>query len=515
MEHQLLENTRKVGDVALFIACLLEIILFYSPVNIVGCFMTIVSWVIFSRVFLHRSIILLHPFSFLVFLSMSMYRILPLYATLLEFKPISYRFEMGEQTFLLELLLYIVSCLAFALVTHRRPSNNFITHTLYSIGFYKPLNERQFWCLGFLGLLTQIYLQFVGKIETGDAFHKLIQTFVFAKYAPFIMVFPILYNPFSKDVFKTNPKISFYITFIILLCFTGNSRQALLEPIMLLVILTFLAIIKSKTSYQQYISSKVPFIALIAIGLIIPQLSDISDAMLLVRGSRSEISKQELFQRTLGLYLDKEELAQQKKIYDFNQVVVNKNKEGWTEDYLDNFALNRYSNIRISDMTLYHANRVGFGNKNMQKDFINGIIKLFPAPILNFLQIKADKDNIYSRGDYLYALSNQTPIFAGLRVTSHLADGLVTWGYWYFFIQFILFYIHFWLIDCFTYYDKKRVVYSICGLIYTYHFIGRFKNANGCSEEVGFIIRGFIQIIFIYYICTKLVYIATDIYRRK
>lgn len=508
MEHQLLENTRKVGDIALFIACLLEVILFYSPVNIVGCFMTIVSWVIFSRVFLHRSIILLHPFSFLAFLTMSFYRILPLFATLLEFKPISYRFEIGEQTFLLELLLYIVSCLAFALVTHRRPSNNIITQTLYSIGFYKPLNEKQFWYLGFLGLFTQIYLQFVGKIETGDAFHKLIQTFVFAKYAPFIMVFPILYNPFSKDVFKTNSKIILYIAFVILLCFTGNSRRELLEPIMLLVTLSFLAIIKSKTSYQKYISSNVPFIALIAIGLIIPQLSDISDAMLLVRGSRSEISKQELFQRTLGLYLDKEELAQQKKIYDFNQVIINKNKEGWSEDYLNNFALNRYSNIRISDLTLYHANRVGFENKHMQRDFIDRIIKLFPAPILNFFQIKADKDYIYSRGDYLYALSNQTPIFAGLRVTSHLADGLATWGYWYFIIQFILFYINFLLIDCFTYYDKKRVVYSICGLIYTYHFIGRFRNANGCFSEFGFIIRGFIQIVFIYillHLCVKLI----------
>ena len=510
MEHQLLENTRKVGDVALFIACLLEIILFYSPVNIVGCFMTIVSWVIFSRVFLHRSIILLHPFSFLVFLSMSMYRILPLFATLLEFKPISYRFEMGEQTFLLELLLYIVSCLAFALVTHRRPSNNIITHTLYSIGFYKPLNERQFWYLGFLGLFTQIYLLFIGNIETGDAFHKLIQTFVFAKYAPFVMLFPNLYHPYSKDVFKIKPPISIYIIIIILLCFTGNKRQELLDPILLLTVLTFLAIIKSKTSYQKYISSKVPFISLVAIGIIIPQLSDISDAMLILRENSTKLSKQELIQQTLGLYLDKEELTQQKKIYNFNRVYFNKNKEGWSEEYLDNFALNRYSNIRISDLTLYHANRVGLENRHMQKDFTERIIKLFPTPILKFFQIKADKDNIYSRGDYLYALSNKSSIMIGLRVTSHLADGLATWGYWYFLFQFILFYIHFWLIDCFTYYDKKRVIYSICGLIYTYHFIGRFRNANGCLSEVGFIIRGFIQIIFIYYLCLKIVYIITN-----
>lgn len=500
MEHQLLENTRKIGDIALFIACLLEIILFYSPTNIVGCFMTIVSWLIFSRVFLHRHIILLHPFGFIVFLSMSMYRILPLFATLLEFKPISYKFEMGEKTFLLELLLYLISCLAFGLVTHRTPSNNFISNTLYSIGFHNPLKKSQLWCFGFIGFFIQVYLLFTTEIEIGDIFHKFIQAITFAKYAPIIMLFPILYNPYSKEVFKSNLKVFVYIIIIIILCFAGNSRQALLEPIMLITMLSFLAIIKSKASYEKYISSKTPFIALIIIFILLPQLSDISNAMLIVRGSRHELSNKEIFYQTIGLYFDKEELSQRYKNYQLSQVVINKNNEGWSEEYLNNFAFNRYCNIRISDLTLYHANQISYKKQLMQRDYIDRIIKLIPNPILKILNVNIDKDNIYSRGDYLYSLSTNAPIMAGFRVTSHVADGLCTFGYWYFIIQFILFYIQFKLLDCFVYYKRHRVMYSICGLIFTYQFIGQFRNAQGCFGEIGFIIRGWIQIIFLYFI---------------
>ena len=136
----------------------------------------------------------------------------------------------------------------------------------------------------------------------------------------------------------------------------------------------------------------------------------------------------------------------------------------------------------------------------MQKDYIDRIIKLIPDPILKNLNINIDKDYIYSRGDYLYSLSTNAPIMAGFRVTSHVADGLCTFGYWYFIIQFILFYIQFKLLDCFVYYKRHRVMYSICGLIFTYQFIGQFRNSQGCFGEIGFIIRGWIQIIFLYFI---------------
>lgn len=47
--------------------------------------------------------------------------------------------------------------------------------------------------------------------------------------------------------------------------------------------------------------------------------------------------------------------------------------EGWDETYVDNFLLNRYCNMRITDETLYYAMKLkgwdSYGNKQMRDMF--------------------------------------------------------------------------------------------------------------------------------------------------
>lgn len=75
----------------------------------------------------------------------------------------------------------------------------------------------------------------------------------------------------------------------------------------------------------------------------------------------------------------------------------------------------------------------------MYSDFWNEIIALLPSPILNSLGIQYNKNERYSRGDKLKALSTNSPPFASYLVTSHLADGLLTFGFLYFPIEFFSF----------------------------------------------------------------------------
>lgn len=499
MKDVFFKKTRTWGDRFLILFCILEMLFYFSLWNIMGCIMTIISWLIFSRIFLKREIVVLHPFSFLVFLSMSLYRILPLFATLLEGKPISYKFENAIETFTLETFLYIVSALAFYLTIKQKPKNNFIQRFLLKLHFYTPPTSRILWLLGGIGIIIKLIFASIGKIETGDVLGKFFITFAFFQYSPLILLFPNLYNPFSNIVFQKNKKVIFYVFFLILLSFAGNSREALLEPIGTFILLYVLATLKSP-KVPKLISKKIIIGGIITAAFILPILTDISDAMLINRNIRSEVSSSELFSRTLDTFLDKEKLAKERKYRKEEEPIIANYKEGWTEEYLNNFAFNRYCNMRISDITLYHAHRTGYNNEKMQNDWGEQILSTFPSPILKFFGINIDKSYIYSRGDLLFATSTYTTIFPGFRVTSHIADGLATFGYFYFLIQFILFFLQFKLLDCYLFYHKGNVIYSTYGLICIFDFLAMFRNANGCITEAGFIMRGFIQscIIFIF-----------------
>lgn len=499
------DKIRTWGDRFLILFCFLEIVLYFSLWNIMGCIMTIISWLIFSRIFLKKNIILLHPFSFLVFLSMSLYRILPLFATLLEGKPISYKFENALETFILETFLYSISALAFYLAIRKKPKNNFIQRFLFKFHFYTPPSPRTLWILGFIGLCIKLIFSTIGNIEIGNVVGKFFITFTFFQYAPLILLFPTLYIPSSNQAFKKNKTVLFYAFLLILLSFAGNSREALLEPIGSLILLYALAILKQTSQKNIYISKKILIGGIFAAIFILPILTDISDAMLINRNIRSEVSSSELFSKTLDTFLDKEKLAKERKYRENEAPTITNYREGWTEEYLNNFAFNRYCNMRITDITLFHANQTGYNNPIMKKDWEEQILKTFPSPILKSLGINLNKNNIYSRGDILFAISTHTAIFPGFRVTSHVADGLATFGYLYFLIQFILFFLQFKLLDCYLFYHKGNVIYSVYGLICIFDFLGMFRNANGCIDEAGFIIRGFIQSCLIFILTYTLV----------
>lgn len=508
MKDVFFKKTRTWGDRFLILFCILEMLFYFSLWNIMGCIMTIISWLIFSRIFLKREIIVLHPFSFLTFLSMSLYRILPLFATFLEGKPISYKFENAIETFTLETCLYLVSALAFYFAIKKKIKNNFIQRFLLRLHFYAPPTPRVLWILGGIGLCIKFIFVSAGSIEIGNVIGKFFIAFTFFQYAPLILLFPNLYNPSSNQPFHKNKKVLFYAFFLIILSFSGNSRTALLEPVGTLILLYALATLKSLQA-NKLISKKVIIGGVVMATFIFPVFTDISDAMLINRGIRSELSSSELFSKTLETFLDKEKLAKERENRQAQIPVIENYQEGWTEEYLNNFALNRFCNIKITDITLYHTNRIGFYNETMLNDWGEQIIKNFPSPILKSLDLNLDKNIIFSRGDLLLATSTHSPVSPSFIVTSHIADGLATFGYFYFLIQFILFFLEFKLLDCYIFYHKGNVIFSVYGLICIFDFLAMFRNANGCLDEVGFILRGFIQscVVFIltYTLVTKII----------
>lgn len=108
---------------------------------------------------------------------------------------------------------------------------------------------------------------------------------------------------------------------------------------------------------------------------------------------------------------------------------------------------------------------------------------------------------MYSRGDILYSLSTNKKLTKTFRVTSHVGDGIATFGAWYFPIQFILFFCVFKLLNSLVYYTKQGTIYSIYGLSCLFTFLGMFRNAEGCFNDLSYCIRVYWQniIIFIFF----------------
>lgn len=478
---------KRILLLVLITSCLLELFLFPSWINFSGCLMMALSLTIFFP-FLNRKYVLLYPFSFVMFLSMFLYRFLPLPATLIEGKPVTYGFELPIETFFFESLLFACSSIAFfiACPLNNKPRNNILNRFLFKIGFFK-INKSAIISIGFIGFLITLYKLTIGIVEYGDVLGKLIEALGFLAYAPAVLLFPNL-TGLQKSKLKY---VIFYLLLLVFINIAKNSRQAIIEPFAIISILWLLDIIKNRKPVRE-IFKLWKLVLLVGIGFLgLTIISDLSNAMLYTRDIRTDVSKEELLKKTLEVYQNKELLKQvelQKKA-----LTVENYNEGWTEDYIDNFMLNRYANLRISDQTIYLAQKKGFFNQTIIDDFSIQLWRVLPTPILNLIGIELDKEKIaYSRGDVLYGEGG------GYRVTSHVGDGLATFGYWYFSLQTIVLIIIFWLLNSFVFYGKNKIIYAPLGLFLIFNFLGMFRNANGILGDIQFILREYVQLIFLY-----------------
>jgi hypothetical protein len=495
---QILQQAKKGLGIALLFAILAELIFFPSLANFYGCLMASIAYGVFYY-FLQEKYIIYTPFAFCMYLSMFMYRYLPLLATIVEGKPITFGFERPYETFMYEIILFLISSLCFYLACKNagtKGSNNLIQQVLYRLDFYKT-TPTILWFMGLVGLLIRIYNFGSEDVEFGDVGGKFLLGLDYLMYAPLCLVFPSL----LKIKYSNRKILIAYGVFIFILNFASNSRRQIIIPIGITLLLFFLYLVKNNLKITDYFSkTKLLFIG-IGFVVLLNLLSTISNAMLYTRSLRDDINKVELLKKTIEVSQNKELLKELKKIKETEGNMLASYNKGWTEYYVDNFMLQRYANMRITDETLFYAEKKGYGNIQMQELFYKNIIALFPGPILKAFNIKLDKSTlIFSRGDLLYGSG-----FGGFRVTSHLADGLATFGYWYFIFQFIATFLVFKLLNTLILISKKGVKYGAFALMNVFTFLGMFRNAQGMIADVGYILRGYLQGIFTYLLIYYLV----------
>ena len=315
----------------------IEMICFPSWANLAGCIMMVISYIVFVKFFLKREIIINAPFSFFMFLSMFLYRYMPLLGTILEGKPISYGMENPIDTFIMETILFIISCIAFYLSLKKVKEVSFLQRGLNTLGFYKQGNEKVFWILGILGVISTVSALSMGKIETGDVFGRLFKVLYFYIYSPVILFFPCLYRLNSeKKIDLKNKKVWLYLIFISILNLASNSRNKIITPFCIFILLLLLVLARNNISMKKILKPSKVLRSLVIIIIGLSTMSMVSKAMLINRSIRDELSFTELIESTVET-LTSENID---KIWNdrVNNIHISKNYEqGWTEDYIDNY----------------------------------------------------------------------------------------------------------------------------------------------------------------------------------
>lgn len=509
-----INNAKIILHVILYISILAEIVFFPSWENVLGCIMMWVVLKVFCFLFNHNNIVKF-PFAFAMYLSMFLYRYLPLPATLVEGKPISYKMELASTTFFLETILFLIGSLAFYIASRKR-KNNRLQIFLAKQHFFH-INANILWMMGAIGILVRL-ATFANTAETGDVGGKFLNGLVYFQWAPLVLFFPQLLRIKSKINRKY---VTIYLIGLTGLSIASNSREAIIAPFFLVILLFFLQLVKSRRNLTDFISPLKLCVFLIIGYVILNVFSNISLAMLSTRSIRSDISKSELFAETFNILLDSKKMEELRdeteKLLSKSDSQESYNYIGWTEDYLDNFMLNRYANIRITDITLYYTNKIGYSNKEMQSSLGDQLLALLPDPILKIFKIGIDKDRLkFSRGDKLFAEAIHSPVYTGwYRVTSHVADGLATFGLWYFPIQLLAWIAVFYLLNSFVLFGKSKVYYAPFALINLFLFLGMFRNAGGIFGDLAYLLRGFWQSLFTYFVVFYFCFYILKLFRIK
>ena len=469
------------------VSAVLEMIIFPSLSNLLGCVVTGIStWLFFANVF-KIDVIRKRPISFIAFLQLFLFMFLPLPITLLDGKEMSHDLFIPMQTYLLQLLYFCICIWTFYLSGKMRSSNK-VYEWLRHMGYFAKPTDKQLWILGIIGLFFRLFM--MSKQGNGEelAGAGTLNMFSVLIYCPIC----ILFNPLlGKE--QCSKKVTYiiyaYIAFLVVLLIATNSRSKMLSP---LVVFAFCYLLKQIYTYRKtlWLSYRKMLLLIVSIFVLSGPAADMAIAMVVVRGERSSMSFGELLNKSIDVFKDKNQLKAYRKL-------MEEQEEGsvgaeWQESYVSSPFLDRLCNYRVADATIYHAQRFGYGSKDMLEEFGNRVMTMFPGPISNFFFPDIDKANLnYSPMDKLYFLSTRGGV-GGYKVGGDVGLGLATFGYIYFPICFLIYFFTFYIMDGVVAFSKDRPRFSIFTLIsiyFTYFLI--FQVGNGIFANTTFVLWNF------------------------
>lgn len=480
---------------------------FWSIPDVVAILCIVIAWLILSFFFMNEEMLRNYPLSVFLIIGFTATQFyFPLLFTSLEFKPVIFNLELPYEVFFHSLAALIVLVMAHYIYRYFPQQTKRRSSYLYRCGFFTPPEDLQLWLIGGLGLMANIYVFFVSTdIATqisGNPSDKAIQSLLPFAYAPYFIPVKSIFGGKETKTKKLVLLLTMWTVALFIISMARNSRGAFMIGFTSIAFAYGLGLL-----LQVFELPKIAFkniaIAVSVFWVVTGPLADLGTAMVIVRSQRADITKAELIELTWNAFQDKNGIAMRR--------LADKNAEGnWDERYLDNIFTARFANIKFNDASLIQAEKVGEKNPEMLRYSIDYMWGALPGPILKLANPDVNKDEVYSSsfGDYIYHLAGAGSLaFGGYRTGHFAGTGMAAFGWWYLLILGLAMIPVFLLFDklclitgTIRYYGhtEYKMVFSVASLL-TLTAIFQFLPIESVSGIIAFLIRGYFQIILLYF----------------
>lgn len=471
----------------LIIACLCEMLFFYSPANLYGCLTLLYGWILISTLVFKRKYIQKYPLPTIAVFSLGFcYYFLPIIITLLEGKPLTFNFQVPYLTFSNQILNVTIIVLAFRVSIKLYKPNCLINKIWNKIGYMSVLTEKQIWVIGFLGLAALISIvagqgQEQEYQNTGNMLEIIIRSVSVFSIAPVCLYFKHLYG--DNTTTKTKKYVKYYIIVLVVIGMATTRRVLIFNSVFTILLITiFLAIYNNK----KFFSRKNIIISLVLTYLVVGPLADMSMAMILNRQSVYSSSASKTLEDVWKLYNDKEKL---RTTYEYFMATLDNggdNEYGWSEYYVNNIFLDRFCNLRTIDGTLYNAQKAGFGCYEGGKYYENFWINELPSFITKALGLKKDFQGSATDHMVVNNFSGNRYTLFGFKVGGDTGIGLWMFGYSYYWIAFLTYIIVFYFLCSFVNFKGSLLLIPLPILMSFRLYWLFFLNANGIFTSMNY-----------------------------
>lgn len=492
---------RKYTTIFLLISIAAECIFFPTSENMFGCLAEFYGWMLISHTVFKNEYLYKHFVPFIMVFCLGFYFfVLPIPVTLIEGKPITFRFNVPYLTFF-NLILNVTTIVAAFHACRYIYREGWMTNLWRKLGYFKAPTERQIWVFSVLGLLALIWnVKSQGDdvaIEDVGAVGQFLNVFRRFAYMPLTLLF-VKYWGMGNQKMRSKRLVLVYLVVLSLIAIASTKRMILMNMVVSWAVMTFFVALYNN---KKLFSTKTTVYICIAFYMLTGPIADLATAMIVNRSFSKSNDASSTFSNVIELYSDKEKLHTAFQMGTFsNTDNMGDNYTAWSEYYIDNIFFDRFCNLRTQDITLDYAQKLGYESRRMNDYASSFILFQVPTPILRAFGYAGNKfESNYTPGDLLStdALGLKWQ-YAGFRVCGDSAVGLAWMGYGYYIFAFFIYVALFYFLSSLVSTRNHRLLVPIPVIVGLTVYMSYFNNATGIFKTIGLLLRTGWQDVLIY-----------------
>ena len=321
--------------------------------------------------------------------------VLPLPATLMELKPITYNMRNPYSTFFYLIFLQVILLIIHSIYVKLTGKNNIVRNYLYRFGFFKSLSSHEVWFLIIGSIIWYAYIMLTRGLYTEESLNvnsrfgaiEWIISLFFSSYYQCVFIFYFRKFNNIKGDYKINHLLIITLALAIFVIGIGtNMRTAAITVFAnaaFSMVLYFLFFTEKRKAFFQ-VKYILPFCILFL--FFAGPFQSISESMVSVRDNRSGKNAIEIIEMTMNNTGAKEDDTSDLIKKEYSSIV-------WDERYLSSDLFNRFCSLKILDETLFHANRLNSSERQkMRLSLYEKIIDQLPGVIKRKIGMRVTYD---------------------------------------------------------------------------------------------------------------------------